>query len=307
MAKRVKVVVTGGAGFIGSHVVERWLAEDAEVHIIDNLRSGFLSNVELFPAARFHYGSITDRDLVFRVIKGADYVHHLAAFISVPESVENPAECIEINVNGFLNLLDAAKEFGIKKVVFSSSAAVYGDNPASPKETGMAPAPKSPYGITKLDGEYYLKMYNELYGLGGVSLRYFNVFGPRQNPNSQYAAAVPVFISRALKNEPVIIYGDGNQTRDFVYAKDVAEANYLAATKEEVNGVFNIGVGRSTSIKDLAEMIIKLTGSLSKIKYEAERAGDIRESVASVDETKRLLEFEPIYTLEEGLKTMLNV
>lgn len=303
---RTKVVVTGGAGFIGSHIVEYWINNGAEVHIIDNLRTGFLSNVELFPDVIFHQGSVTNRKLVFNVLKGIDYVHHLAALISVPESVEKPHECVDINIYGLLNVLDAAKEFGIKKIVFSSSAAVYGDNPESPKTVEMKPQPKSPYGITKLDGEYYLQMYRELYGIGSLSFRYFNVFGPRQDPKSQYAAAIPIFISKAVKNEPIIIYGDGEQTRDFIFIKDVVKANILAAINSEVNGVFNLALGKATSINKIAKEIIKLTNSKSEIVYEKERAGDIKHSLAFVDGTFKALNFQPEFSMEEGLKETIN-
>ena len=303
---RTKIVVTGGAGFIGSHIVEYWITQGAEVHIIDNLRSGYLSNVEIFPEAIFHNGSITNRDLVFQVLKNAEYVHHLAALVSVPESVEKPHECIDINVNGLLNVLDAAKEFGLKKIVFSSSAAVYGDNPESPKTISMKPQPKSPYGITKLDGEYYLQMYHEMYDIGTVSLRYFNVFGPRQDPKSQYAAAIPIFISRAIKNEPLIIYGDGEQTRDFIFVKDVVKANMLAVTNPNISGVFNLALGKPTSVNQIAKEIIRLTGSKSEIIYEKERAGDIKHSLASIKDTMELLKFKPVFTLEEGLKETID-
>lgn len=304
--KKTKVVVTGGAGFIGSHIVEQWLKEGAEVHVIDNLRTGFLSNVVLFKEAVFHKFSITERDKVFEVIEGADYVHNLAALISVPESVEKPRECVEINVNGLLNVLDASKEFGVKKIIHSSSAAVYGDNPVSPKSTDMMPQPKSPYGITKLDGEYYLKMYNELFDIGAVSLRYFNVFGPRQDPKSQYAAAIPIFISKAINNDPIIIYGDGEQTRDFIFVKDVVKANILAAKNENVNGVYNVALGKATSINMIAKEIIKLTGSKSKIIYESERTGDIKHSLASIEKTKMELGFEADHSLEEGLEDTIK-
>lgn len=298
--KKLKVVVTGGAGFIGSHIVEHWISKRAEVHVIDNLRSGFISNVEIFPEVIFHRGSVTNRNLVFDVLKNADYVHHLAALVSVPESIEKPQECVDININGLLNVLDAAKEFGIKKVVFSSSAAVYGNDPELPKNINSKTLPLSPYGITKLDGELYLKMYNDLQGVATVSLRYFNVFGERQNPKSQYAAAVPIFISNALKNEPIIIYGDGEQTRDFIYVKDVVRANILAA-EENVNGVFNVASGKSISILQLAEIIINKTKSSSKIIFEKERSGDIKHSLASIKETEEILKFKNQYSIEEGI------
>ncbi len=296
-----KVVVTGGAGFIGSHIVEYWLGEGAEVNIIDNLRTGFLSNVKLFPDALFHKGSITDRELVFSVLRNADYVHHLAAFVSVPESIERPEECYDININGLLNVLDGCKELGIKKIVFSSSAAVYGDNPESPKKISTKTGPKSPYGSTKLEGEEHLNSFCNIHGLGTVSLRYFNVFGPRQDPKSQYAAAVPIFINRALNNEPIIIYGDGSQTRDFIYVKDVVKANVIAATNKSVNGVFNVASGSAVSILQIAETIIGITGSKSKIEFRDERAGDIKHSLASIDETKIELGFSPQTDLSDGL------
>ncbi len=303
---KIKVVVTGGAGFIGSHIVEHWINEGAEVHIIDNLRSGYKSNVELFPGAIFHQVSVTEKDKVKEIIKGASYIHHLAALVSVPESVEKPEECLEINVKGLLNVLDAAKEYEVKKVVFSSSAAVYGDNPESPKKVEMNPAPKTPYAITKLDGEYYLKMYNELYGLQTVSLRYFNVFGPRQDPKSQYAAAIPIFISKAIKNLPIIIYGDGEQTRDFIYVKDVVTANVLSAISQNVNGVFNVANGNATSVNQIVNEIIKATGSTSKVVYQDVRSGDIKHSLAYVEKTKEILGFNPNYSLMEGIKSTIE-
>lgn len=305
MAK-YKVVVTGGAGFIGSHIVEAWLERGAEVHIIDNLRTGFMSNINLFPNAIFHKGSITNRDLVFKVLMNTDYVHHLAAFVSVPESIEKPEECYDININGLLNVLDACKEFGIKKIVFSSSAAVYGDNPESPKRITTKTGPKSPYGSTKLEGENHLRNFHDLHNLGTVSLRYFNVYGPRQNPQSQYAAAVPIFINNALNNKPIIIYGDGSQTRDFIFVKDVVEANINAALNSEVNGVFNVAAGSSTSIKELAEIIIDETSSKSKIEFQDERPGDIKHSLASIDETKTHLHFLPKFSLIDGLKKTID-
>jgi UDP-glucose 4-epimerase len=299
---KIKVVVTGGAGFIGSHIVEYWLGENAEVHIIDNLRSGYVSNVELFPDVKFHQGSITDRDLVFNVLQDADYVHHLAALVSVPESIEKPQECYEINVNGLINVLDASKEYGIKKVVLSSSAAVYGENPISPQTVDLKPDPKSPYGQTKLEGELLLDYYNQHAELGAISLRYFNVFGPRQDPKSQYAAAIPIFVEKALKNEPIIIYGDGTQTRDFIFVKDVVKANVLAVTNENVNGVFNVAAGKAISINDIAKLVIEETGSKSRLVYEKERPGDIKHSLASIKTTEELLNFKPGYELMQGLK-----
>lgn len=296
-----KIVITGGAGFIGSHIAEYWAERDAEVHVIDNLRSGSLKNLEHLEKIFFHRVSISRHDEISKIIEGADYVFHLAALISVPESVNNPRECIEININGLLNVLEASVKHNVKKVVFSSSAAVYGDNPVSPKTIDLQPNPKSPYGITKLDGEYYLKFYNEKYGLGAVSLRYFNVFGPRQNPNSQYAAAVPIFVSRAVSNKPIVIYGDGEQTRDFVYVKDVVRANVIAAESEVQTGIFNVGTGKKISIKELAEFVIKKTNSSSEILYEKEREGDIKHSLADIYHSTNILGYSPSFNIESGL------
>lgn len=303
---KIKVVVTGGAGFIGSHIVEYWHNFGAEVHVIDNLRSGHLKNLQPFDNVVLHQGSITDKDLVFSVLENAHYVHHFAAMISVPESIEKPFECVEINVNGLLNILEAAKKHKIKKVVHSSSAAVYGDNPESPKLTSMRPLPKSPYGITKLDGEYYLELYRENFGLGTLSLRYFNVFGPRQDPKSQYAAAIPIFVSKALKNQPIVIYGDGQQTRDFVYVKDVVAANIAAVTHPSACGVFNVANGKSITISQLAELIIAETDSKSSIVFEKERPGDIKHSLASIKDTETMLGFKPEFDLIDGLKETIK-
>jgi len=303
---RKKVVVTGGAGFIGSHIVEYWSKQNADVLVLDNLRSGFEKNLNGFKNVTFVKGSITDKDVVFSVLENADYVHHLAAMISVPESVENPFECVSINVNGLLNVLEASAKHKIKKIVHSSSAAVYGDNPVSPKTISMKPEPKSPYGITKLDGEYYLQSYLENFGLQTISLRYFNVFGPRQDPKSQYAAAIPIFVNNALQNKEIIIYGDGKQTRDFIFVKDVVAANVLAATTENVNGTFNVACGSAISINQLVKLVLELTNSKSHIRYEKERAGDIKHSLASIEETKQQLGFQPKHDLLEGLKETIN-
>lgn len=301
-----KVVVTGGAGFIGSHIVEYWSKQNADVFVLDNLRSGFEKNLNGFENVTFVKGSITDKETVFSVLENADYVHHLAAMISVPESVENPFECVSINVNGLLNVLEASAKHKIKKIVHSSSAAVYGDNPVSPKTVSMKPEPKSPYGITKLDGEYYLQSYLENFGLQTTSLRYFNVFGPRQDPKSQYAAAIPIFVNNALQNKEIIIYGDGEQTRDFVFVKDVVAANVLAATTENVTGTFNVACSSAISINQLVKIVLELTNSKSKIQYEKERAGDIKHSLASIEETKQQLSFQPKHDLMEGLKETIN-
>jgi len=234
------------------------------------------------------------------VATGVDYIFHLAALVSVPESVEKPHETVDINVLGTLNVLDAARKHRVKKVVISSSAAIYGDNPTVPKLESMVTEPKSPYAITKLDAEYYAKMYASEFSVPVVCLRYFNVFGPRQNPKSQYAAAVPIFIDHAIKNQEITIYGDGEQTRDFVFVKDIVSANALAA-KSAPPGVYNIACGGKITINDLAKTIIVLTKSSSTIRYAGERAGDVKHSQADIHKAESF-GFHPRYSLEEGLK-----
>lgn len=294
----MNILITGGAGFIGSHIAERFHATDA-VTVLDNFRSGFRHNLDGL-AVRLVEGSVTDRPLVFDLLRGMDYVFHLAALVSVPESMEKPGETVAINVQGTLNILEAARTHGVKKVVISSSAAIYGNNPAVPKLETMLPEPRSPYAITKLDDEYYGRMFTEDFGLPVAALRYFNVFGPRQNPRSQYAAAVPIFIDHCLKGKDLVIYGDGEQTRDFVYVKDIVAANALAA-RSAATGVFNIACGRSMSINALAATLQSLTGSSSRITHAGERAGDVKHSLAATDRARQVLGFTPGHTVEQGL------
>jgi UDP-glucose 4-epimerase len=301
----MKIVITGGAGFIGSHIAEYW-SDKAQVTVIDNLRTGYTENLKHLPDVDFIEGDIRDKYLVDKVAKGAKYIFNLAALVSVPESIQKPEETIEINVKGLINILEAAKKYGVEKVVHSSSAAVYGDDPRQPKRTDMLPVPKTPYGITKLDGEYWCNFYSDEFGVKTTSLRYFNVFGPRQDPQSQYAAAIPIFVSRAIKNENIVIYGDGKQTRDFVYVKDVVKANVLAAESSLPKGVFNVATGRSVSILKLAEKIIDVTGSSSEIVFADPRPGDIKHSSADIIETTKTLKFKPDFDFDEGLKNTID-
>jgi len=250
---------------------------------------------------RLNFGS---RDRETGSARG-DYIFHLAAMVSVPESMQKPIECSEINTTGTLVLLEEAASAGVKKLVFSSSAAIYGDNPTTPKVETIAPEPKSPYAITKLDGEFYCKMFTSQRRLQTACLRYFNVFGPRQDPKSQYAAAVPIFIERALKNEPITIYGDGEQTRDFIYVKDIAAANFFFATQASANGVFNVACGGPTSIAELASMICRATGSSSEIKHAAERLGDIKHSLADIQRLKAA-DFTPKHGIRDSIETTLQ-
>jgi UDP-glucose 4-epimerase len=276
----MKVLVTGGAGFIGSHIVEQ-LHERADVRVLDNLASGFRHNLANF-RCEFINGSILDRDTLRRAMAGVDYVFHLAAMVSVPESVAQPEECALINTEGTRRVLEAAAQAGVKKLAFSSSAAVYGNNPVVPKLETMPPEPISPYGATKHEGEILCEQFAQAGRLATVSLRYFNVFGPRQNPRSQYAAAVPAFIERALRGEPLLIHGDGEQTRDFVPVQTVAAANIFLATQSHATGVFNVAGGQSVTIKQLAAHIRALAGSASEIQHGPERAGDVKHSCADI-------------------------
>ncbi len=293
-----KYVITGGAGFIGSHIAEYLSNEGHQVLILDSLRTGFENNLNGLNV-EFVKGDIRDENLVNEVISGASGVFHLAALVSVPESLLKIKECIEINTIGTINILEAAKNNADCKVVLSTSAANYGNNPILPKVETMFPEPMTPYAITKLDGEYYLKMYLDQYQVPTASLRYFNVFGPRQNPESAYAAAVPIFINKALQNEPITIYGDGSQTRDFIYVKDVVKANILASQKG--NETYNVALGHSTSVLELAEKIIKITNSKSQIKFLDERPGDIKHSKANPEKFNQL-GFKPEYTIDEALE-----
>jgi nucleoside-diphosphate-sugar epimerase len=294
----MRVLVTGGAGFIGSHIVEHFQGK-ADVRVLDNLRTGYLHNLEPFDV-EFIKGDILDKEAVERAVDGVDYIFHLAAMISVPESMFNPVECVKLNVEGMLNVLDAAANAGVKKLCFSTSAAIYGDNPEVPKLETMIPEPKSPYAITKLDGEYYCDMYANEGKLKTACMRYFNVFGPRQDPGSAYAAAIPIFVSKAVANEPITIFGDGEQTRDFIYVKDVVAANVFMA-ESDCTGVYNVAYGKKITINDLAKRIIDITGSSSEIVYLDERPGDVKHSMAAID---KLLAtgFSPNSDFDEGMK-----
>ena len=297
-----KYVITGGAGFIGSHIAEHLSKEGHQVTILDNLRTGFEKNLKGLNV-EFVEGDIRDEKVVQNVVENATAVFHLAALVSVPESLLKIRECIEINTIGTINILEAAKNDLGCKVVLSTSAANYGDNPILPKVETMAPEPMTPYAITKLDGEYYLKMYLDQYKVSTTSLRYFNVFGPRQNPKSSYAAAVPIFINMALQNKPITIYGDGLQTRDFIYVKDVVKANLLAS--KVGSETYNVALGYSTSILELAEKIIRITNSKSQIQFLDERPGDIKHSKADPSKFNKL-GFKPGYTIDKALEETIE-
>jgi len=298
-----KALVTGGAGFIGGHLVRMLLAQGVEVVVLDNFRTGHARNIEELPV-RLVRGCITDREAVRDAAGGCDAVFHLAALVSVPESMERIHDCVSLNVTGLLTVLEEAAAAGARKLVHSSSAAIYGDDPEVPKREEMRPAPKSPYAITKLDGEYYCALFAATGRIETACLRYFNVFGPRQDPRSAYAAAVPIFIRRALAGGPITIHGDGGQTRDFVFVKDVVAANIFAASTGGLTGVFNVGYGGSITINAIAERILAQTGGLGSIVHEAPRAGDVRHSRACADKL-RAAGWTPGYDLESGLAETL--
>ncbi len=298
----MRVLITGGSGFIGSHIAQQ-LQGRAEVRVLDNLRTGYRRNLAGMNVD-FIEGSILDRAAVRAAVKGVDHVFHLAAMVSVPESVQNPHGCVELNVTGLLNVLEEAAAAGVRKLCFSSSAAVYGNNPVVPKVETMLPEPRSPYAVTKLDGEYYCRQFAEDGRIETVALRFFNVFGPRQDPGSAYAAAVPIFMRKALRHEPLTIFGDGGQTRDFVYVKDIAAANIFAVTTPGLTGVFNAGYGGQITVLELARRIIAHADSRSEILHAPERAGDVRHSLASVD-ALRAAGFRPVSSFDDGLAETL--
>ena len=294
----MRVLITGGAGFIGSHIAEYFNGK-AKIRIFDNLRTGYKHNLDGLDV-EFIEGDICDRAAVKAAMQGVDYVFHLAAMVSVPESMFKPGECVDINVHGLLNVLEEAAAAGVKKLCFSTSAAIYGDNPVVPKLETMIPEPKSPYAITKLDGEYYCNMFTREGKLQTACLRYFNVFGPRQDPKSAYAAAIPIFTAKAVANEDITIYGDGEQTRDFIYVKDIVEANVFMAMND-FTGVYNIAYGKKITINDLVKEIVKVTNSKSKVVHLDERPGDVKHSMAGVEKLAST-GFKPKHTFAEGME-----
>jgi UDP-glucose 4-epimerase len=299
----MRILVTGGAGFIGRHIAE-YFQDRAEVRVLDNLRSGFKSNLSGLDC-QLIVGSILDRDLVREAMKGVDFVFHLAAMVSVPESVQKPNECAEINAGGTAIVLEEAARARVKKVIFSSSAAIYGDSAAIPTIESMPANPKSLYAASKYEGERHCSAFTDQGRLATVSLRYFNVFGPYQDPRAEYTAAVPAFIEKAIRDEPITIFGDGRQTRDFIYVKDVVAANVFFASKSQATGVFNVAGGRQITITDLALTIRNLTKSSSTIEYGPERPGDVKHSVAGVDKIQTA-GFRPVCDLAGGLRATIG-
>ena len=302
--KNKRVLVTGGAGFIGSHTTEALLASGADVTVFDDFSAGKMDNLKDAPQARIVRGDIRDLDAVRKVMQGMDAVMHLAAQISVRLSVEDPVNSAQHNVSGFIHVLQAARESGVARVVFASSAAVYGVPRLLPLDESSAVGPISPYGLEKLIDEQYASLFHDLYGLNCMGLRYFNVYGPRQDPTSQYAGVISKFAAGMLEGRPLRIFGTGQQTRDFVFVKDIARAN-VAALGSTVPGVVAVGTGRSVTLLDLVAALGRCTGRSAEVVHESAVTGDIQESAMIPAKLERTLGFVPATTLDEGLKSLL--
>jgi nucleoside-diphosphate-sugar epimerase len=302
-------LITGGAGFIGSNIAEELIKRGEKVRIIDNFSTGKRENIEEFKdKIELIEGDLKNINDVKKAVEGVDYVLHQAALSSVPRSVEDPLSSNANNIDGTLNLLVAAKEAGVKRVVIAASSSVYGNTQVLPKTEDMIPNPLSPYAVTKYVEELYGKVFHNIYGLETVSLRYFNVFGPKQDPDSPYAAVIPKFITKILKGESPVIFGDGEQTRDFTYVANVVEANILAATSENVGHgeVINIACGESISLNQLVKKINEILGTNVKPLYDKPRIGDVKHSLASIEKAKKLLGYRVNVKFEEGLKKTIE-
>jgi len=292
--------VPGSSG----HIAEYLIDHGHDVTVVDNLATGNMGNIQqLRDNPHFHFvqGSITDSRLLNDVFRGSDGIFHQAAIPSVPRSIRDPVATNDANVNGTIAVLVAAKECGVRKVVYASSSSVYGDTPTLPKMEGMLPNPKSPYAVSKLAGEYYCRVFSDAYGISTVALRYFNVFGPRQDPESQYAAVIPRFITRTLAGKPPIIYGDGTQTRDFTYVKDVVQAN-VKAMESNAQGVFNVAYNQRISLLSLVDIIAEETGVKVNPVFEPPRPGDIHDSQADISAAQKAFGYALEYTVRSGLK-----
>lgn len=307
-----RYLVTGGAGFIGSHIVDELLRQGEGVRVLDNLCTGKLENLKSargHEQGRFQFleGDILDLDTCRRACEGMDYVLHQAALRSVPRSVDDPSATNEVNVGGTLNVLLAASEKGVKRVVYASSSSVYGDSAKLPQSEDQTPSPISPYAVSKLAGEYYCQVFTKIYRLETVSLRYFNVFGPRQDPESQYAAVIPLFIKLALEGKPLEVHGDGLQSRDFTYVSNVVEANLLAAKAGGAAGeVLNVACGETHTVLDIADVISRVIGKPVERYHTPARRGDVRKTQADVSKLRRLLGHMDVVGFEAGLTKMIR-
>src|ERR1700687_3746076 len=300
----MRYLVTGGAGFIGSNTVDELVRRGHSVVVLDDLSSGKEDNLaEIRNKITFIKGSITDIEVVRKAMHEAEYVLHLGARTSVPRSVKDPIDTNKINIEGTLNVLVAAKELKVKRVVFAASSSAYGETPTLPKVETMQPQPISPYGVTKYVGELYGQTFGRCYGLENVALRYFNIFGPRQDPSSPYSGVLAKFCPSYLEETPPVVFGDGEQTRDFTYVDNAVQANLLACEAPNVSGkVFNVGVGGRYSLNQTVALLNKIAGKSLETKYEAPRDGDIRDSQADISQAREFLGYEPSVAFEEGLR-----
>ncbi|WP_121352396.1 SDR family oxidoreductase [Flavisolibacter nicotianae] len=306
----MRILITGGAGFIGSNLVEHLLQNPqvTKVRVLDNLATGSLKNIESFqgdPKFEFLEGDIRSYETCQQACTDIDLISHQAALGSVPRSINDPLTSNDVNITGTLNVFTAAKEAGIKRVVYAASSSTYGDHPGLPKQEDRIGNPLSPYAVTKLVNELYAKVYASLYGMELIGLRYFNIFGPRQNPQGPYAAVVPLFVKAVLSNEPPLINGSGEHSRDFTYVANAVQANELALftqNKDAVNQVYNIACGEQTSLNELFEMIKNVAGSDLAPQYGPERKGDVKHSLADITKAGNLLGYKPGFTIREGLK-----
>ena len=305
---QTRSLVTGGAGFIGSHIVRRLLELGHEVRVIDNLMTGFRHNLdEVADRVDFRVADIRDPRSCAEAVEGVDVVFHVAALPSVPRSMADPVGTHETNVNGTLNLLEAGRRAGVRRFVYSSSSSAYGDTPVLPKVESMEPLPRSPYAAAKLSGELYTLAYARAGLIEGVALRYFNVFGPRQDPNGPYAAIIPLVFRAAMTGTPVTIFGDGRQTRDFTFVENVVDANLLSAQREakRVSGqVLNVGAGSRTSLLELIEMIQETAGMEVNVLHAPDRPGDVRDSQAGLARAESVLGYQPAVDVREGIRRL---
>ena len=302
-------LVTGGAGFIGSHLVDELLRRGHRVRVLDNFATGRRENlIGVADNIELVEGDVQSYERVHNAARGVDYVIHEAALPSVPRSIQDPLTTHQVNTTGTLNVLLAARDEGIRRVVIASSSSVYGANSQLPKREDMMLLPISPYGVTKLAAERYCMAFSRVYGLEAVALRYFNVFGPRQNPYSQYSAVVPKFIDAALKGQRVVVHGDGTQTRDFTYVQNVVEGTLAAATAPDVAGhAMNVACGSSNSVLDLVDVISQVLGAPVGCDFMPERVGDIHDSYADITLARELLGYEPRVSLTDGIRSMIEV
>lgn len=306
----MRILVTGGAGFIGSNLVEQLLADSrvTGVRVLDNLATGSRENISTFtshPRFEFIEGDIRNYEQCLLACEGMDLVSHQAALGSVPRSVNDPLTSNDVNITGTLHIFQAAKEKNIRRVIYAASSSTYGDHPGLPKKEENIGNPLSPYAVTKYVNELYARVYAGVYGMELIGLRYFNIFGPRQNPAGPYAAVIPLFVQALLDNRPPVIYGDGQHSRDFTYVENAVQANLLAlftGKSEAVNQVYNIACGRQTSLLQLFEELRKEAGSKLEPQFGPERAGDVRHSLADISKAETLLGYRPAITIEEGLK-----